>query len=170
VSPVSRGRKPKKSAKRATRPAPARTVRQLVARPASAFAVLQNSLGSEERPARFDDSIRRVLDGAAALVAATGPRELEQLTTELVGAEVRRDRRFRISRGTGQHVLLLDIDTSGFIVLADVGVFDDVQHPRRRGGTGRRLGRDGPAGIRHRPRSAAVSGPCRSGRCGRRPW
>ena len=190
--------------------------------------MLQRTLGSQERPAWFDDSIGRVLDGAAALVAATGPRELEQLTTQLVGAELYRaihDTReglrfdwwfaeltnathnrldqavgsgewrssywllhglaaiappalvptlpsrgfvkslradpappswlfdatriaatgevwrmrdtygtryaviagFGYPRGTGQHVLLLDIDTSGFIVLADVGVFDDVQ-------------------------------------------
>ena len=34
---------------------------------------------------------------------------------------------FGYPRGTGQHVLLLDIDTSGFIGLADVGVFDDMQ-------------------------------------------
>jgi hypothetical protein len=190
--------------------------------------VLQRTLGSKERPAWFDDSIRRVLDSAAALVAATGPRELEQLTTELVGAELYRAihdtreglrfdwwfaeladaTRSRLDRavgtdewrppfwllhglaaiappalvpklpsrgfvrslradpvppswlfdatriaatgevwrmrdtygaryaviagfgyphGNGQHVLLLDIDTSGFIVLGDVGVFDDVQ-------------------------------------------
>ncbi len=190
--------------------------------------MLQRTFGSKERPAWFDDSIRRVLDGAAALVAATGPRELEQLTSELVGAQLHRaihntreglrfdwwfaeltdttreclDRavesdewrppywllhglaaiapparvpnlpnrgfvkslradpappswlfhatriaatgevwRMRDTYGTryaviagfgyprdnGQHMLLLDIDASGFIVLADVGVFDDVQ-------------------------------------------
>lgn len=190
--------------------------------------MLQRTFGSKERPAWFDDSIRRVLDGAAALVAATGPRELEQLTTELVGAELHRvihDVRdglrfdwwfaeladathsrldhavgsdgwrspfwllhglaaiappalvpklpsrgfvkslradpappswlfdatriaatgevwrmhdtygtryaviagFGYPRGNGRHVLLLDVDTSGFVVLAGVGVFDDVQ-------------------------------------------
>jgi hypothetical protein len=190
--------------------------------------VLQRALGSKERPTWFDDSTRRVLDGAATLVAATDPRELEQLTTELVGAQLYRaihdtreglrfdwwfaeladatrnrlDRAvgsdewrptywllhglaaiappslvptlpsrgfvrslradpappswlfdatriaatgemwrmrdtygtryaviagFGYPRSTGQHVLLLDVDTSGFIVLADVGVFDDVQ-------------------------------------------
>ena len=52
--------------------------------------MLQRALGSQERPAWFDDSIRGVFDGAAALVAATGPRELQQLTTELVGAELYR--------------------------------------------------------------------------------
>jgi len=190
--------------------------------------MLQRTLGSKERPAWFDTSIHRVLDGAAVLVAATGPRQLEQLTTELVGAELYRaihdkgdglrfdwwfaeladatrnrlDRAigsdewrapywllhglaaiappalvpklpsrgfvkslradaappswlfdatrvaatgeawwlrdtygtryaviagFGYPRGTDQHVLLLDIDTSGFIVLADAGIFDDVQ-------------------------------------------
>lgn len=190
--------------------------------------MLQRALGSQERPAWFDESIRRVLDGAVALVASTGPRELEQLTTELVGAELYRaihdtreglrfdwwfaeladatrnrlDRAlvsgewrpyywllhglaavappalvpmlpsrgfvkslhadpappswlfdatriaatgeiwrmrdtygtryaviagFGYPRGTGQHVLLLDIDTSGFIVMGGVGVFDDAQ-------------------------------------------
>jgi len=52
--------------------------------------VLQRTLGSRERPSWFDDSTRRVLDGAAALVAATGPRELGQLTTELIGAQLYR--------------------------------------------------------------------------------
>ena len=225
---MSRGRKPKKSAKRATRTAPVRSAPQSVVRPESALAVLQRTLGSKERPAWFDDSIRRVLDSAATLVAATGPRELEQLTTDLVGAELYRAihdtreglwfdwwfaeladaTRSRLDRaaggdewrppfwllhglaaiappalvpelpsrgfvrslradpappswlfdatriaatgevwrmrdtygtryaviagfgyphGSGQHVLLLDIDASGFIVLGDVGVFDDVR-------------------------------------------
>ena len=190
--------------------------------------MLQRTLGSKERPSWFDDSIRRVLDRATTLVAATGPRDLEQLTSELLGAELYRAihdtpeglwfdwwfaeladaTRSRLDRaagsdewrppfwllhglaaiappalvpelpsrgfvrslhadpappswlfdatrivatgevwrmrdtygtryaviagfgyphGNGQHVLLLDIDTSGFIVLAGVGVFDDVQ-------------------------------------------
>ncbi len=189
--------------------------------------MLQRTLGSNERPAWFDNAIRAVLDGAGALVDVTGPRELEQLTTELVGTELRRaihdvgsglrfewwfaeladaTRRrleraagsdewrapywllhglaaiappalvpklpsrgfvkslradpappswlFRATRNaptgdiwwmcdtygtryaviagftyphdTARHVLLLDIDTSGFIVLADVGIFDDL--------------------------------------------
>jgi hypothetical protein len=225
---VSRGRKPKKSANRAKRSDPLRTAPQTAARPESALAVLQRTFGSKERPSWFDDSIRTVLDGAAVLVSATDPRELERLTTELVGAQLYRaihdtreglwfdrwfaeladaarnrlDRAagsdewrppfwllhglaaiappalvpklpsrgfvkslradpapppwlfdatriaatgevwrmrdtygtryaviagFRYPHGNGQHVLLLDIDTSGFIVLADVGVFDDVQ-------------------------------------------
>lgn len=225
---MSRGRKPKKSAKRPTRPAAVQRAPQPVARSTSALAVLQQTFGSKERPAWFDGSISSVLDGASALVAATDPRELEQLTTELVGVELYRaihdvkehlrfdwwfaeladaarnrlDRAvgsdewrppfwllhgltaiappalvpklpsrgfvrslradpappswlldatrvaatgevwrmrdtygtryaviagFGYPRGTGQHVMLLDVDTSGFIVLADVGVFDDVQ-------------------------------------------
>lgn len=190
--------------------------------------MLQRTFGSKDRPGWFDDAIRRVLDGAAALVDTPGPRELEQLTTELVGAELYRaihDTRnglrfdwwfaelaeatrnrldqaaggdewrppfwllhglaaiappalvptlptrgfvkslradpappswlfdatriaatgeiwrmrdaygtryaviagFRYPHDNGRHVLLLDIDASGFIILADVGVFDDVQ-------------------------------------------
>lgn len=190
--------------------------------------MLQRTFGSNERPAWFDDAVRGVLDGADALVDETGPRELERLTTELVGAQLRRaiqdvgsglrfdwwfaeladatrrrlDRAagsdewrapywllhglaaiappalipklpsrgfvkslradpappswlfdatrnaptgdiwrmrdtygtryaviagFKYPHDTAQHVLLLDIDTSGFIVLADVGIFDDVQ-------------------------------------------
>jgi hypothetical protein len=223
---VSRGRKPKKSAKRA---ATVRAVPPALARPESAITVLQRTFGSRERPAWFDDAITRVLDGADALVAANGPCELEQLTTELVGAQVytaiygagdglrfdwwfteladatrgrfdqsagdgtdwrpwfwllhglaaiappalvpaRPGRGFVKSlradpvppswltdatrivatgevwrmrdlygtryaviaeytypRGTDRHVLLLDIDAYGFIVLADVGVFDDIE-------------------------------------------
>lgn len=228
MSPVSRGRKPKKSGKRVPRPARTRTAPHPDLPPESALAVLRRTLGSNERPAWFDDSTRRALDGAAALVAATGPRELEQLTTKLVGAELyraihdaRQDLRFdwwfaeladaarnrlaqavgseewrppfwllhglaaiappalvptlpsrgfvkslraepapplwlsdatriaatgevwwmrdtygtryavmagfRYPRSNGQHVLLLDIDTSGFVVLVDVAVVDDVQ-------------------------------------------
>lgn len=94
MSPVSRRRKPKKPAGRSARTVP-------VERPESALAVLRRTFGSTERPAWFDDSIGHVLDGAAALVGAAGPGELEQRTTELVGAQlhratqdVRRDLRF----------------------------------------------------------------------------
>lgn len=52
------------------------------------MAVLQRTFGSKERPGWFDGSIRTVIDGATALLAATGPRELEQLTTELIGTEL----------------------------------------------------------------------------------
>jgi hypothetical protein len=187
----------------------------------------RRTFGSAERPAWFDDAIGQVLDGAGALVSVNGPRELEQLTTELIGAQLHtaihdrgeglrfdwwfaeladatrrrldqdaggedwrpafwllhglaaiappalvparpsralvkslradpappswlldatrivatgevwrmRDRygtryavisEFTYPRRTDRHVLLLDIDTSGFIVLADVGVFDDT--------------------------------------------
>jgi len=224
---VSRGRKPKKSAKRSSR-TPARTAPQPTDRPESALAILRRTFGSKERPAWFDDAIGRVLDGADALVTATGPRELEQLTSELIGAELHRAlhdvreglrfdwwfaeladatrrrldqtaggdtwrpaywllhglaaiatpalvptlptrgfvkalhadpappgwlfdatrvaatgdvwrmrdasgtryaviARFAYPHDNGRHVLLLDIDTSGFIGLADVGIFDDEQ-------------------------------------------
>lgn len=229
VSPVSRGRKPKTTAKRTKRAAAVRTASSPLARPESALAVLQRTFGSQERPAWFDDAIGRVLDGAGGLLAASGPRELEQLTTELVGAQLyaaihdtgaglrfdwwfaeladatrrrldqsagdgvdwrpsfwllhglaaiappalvparpsrglvrslradpappswladatrivatgevwrMRDRygtryavitEYTYPRSPARHVLLLDIDTSGFIVLADVGVFDDTE-------------------------------------------
>lgn len=96
MSPVSGGRKPRKSAKRAKNSVRAsapghREARAIPApgdRPESALAALQRMLGSKERPAWFDEAITRVLDGADALLAADGPRELEQLTTELVGAQL----------------------------------------------------------------------------------
>lgn len=86
MSPVSKGRKPKKSARSAGR----RARSQPVVQAESAFASLQRLLGSKERPGWFDDSIRRTIDGAPVLVDAAGPRELEQLTAELVGTQLYR--------------------------------------------------------------------------------
>jgi len=42
------------------------------------------------RSAWFDSAIKTVLDGAGSLDAAGGPRELEQRTAELLGAEIHR--------------------------------------------------------------------------------
>jgi len=44
--------------------------------------------GPRERPAWFGPSIGRILRQQAPVIAATGPRELEQAVTELTGAEV----------------------------------------------------------------------------------
>ncbi|MGL5865790.1 MAG: hypothetical protein ACRCYX_07940 [Dermatophilaceae bacterium] len=88
MAPVSRGRKPKKSVNKAKRSAPGRA--NPARRPESMLGMFQQAFGSNERPEWFDDSIRTVLDGARALLDVTGPRELEQLTAELVGAELHR--------------------------------------------------------------------------------
>lgn len=54
------------------------------------LAGLPRLLGPPERPAWFDPSIKRVLDGAVGLMPVQGARELEQLTAELLGAELHR--------------------------------------------------------------------------------
>jgi hypothetical protein len=64
MSPVSRTRKPKNNKKKAAR---------------------QQDKG---RPGWFDEAIPAALDGASVLMAANGPRELEQATAELLGAEL----------------------------------------------------------------------------------
>ena len=43
-----------------------------------------------DRPAWFDRSIKTLIDQAEILMTARGPRELEQATAELIGAELRR--------------------------------------------------------------------------------
>ena len=54
-----------------------------------ALAALVDQLaGPRERPAWFGASIGRMLRQQDAVIAATGPRELEQAVTELTGAEV----------------------------------------------------------------------------------
>jgi len=95
MSPVSRGRKSKKSKK--SKPAsslhgaaPRRTYGMPTGPPQSAFTVMQSLLGPRQRPAWFDSSIKTVLDGAGVVMAARGPRELEQATAELLGAELYR--------------------------------------------------------------------------------
>lgn len=53
--------------------------------------VLASRLGGERRPPDwFDSSIKTVLDRASVLVAAQGPRELEQATCEILGSELHR--------------------------------------------------------------------------------
>lgn len=59
-------------------------------RSSSPPAVPEGLLGSPRRPVWFDPAIKTVLDGAEVLASARGPRELEQLTAELLGAELYR--------------------------------------------------------------------------------
>jgi hypothetical protein len=74
--PVSRGRKNKKKSGKGSR--------------GRSPVGLQSVLGSRERPRWFDPSIKTVLDQADVLVPCGGPRELEQTTAELLGAELYR--------------------------------------------------------------------------------
>ena len=95
MSPVSRGRKSKKSKKSRTSSAlsgaaPRGTYGMPTGPPQSAFTVMQSLLGPRQRPAWFDPSIKTVLDGAGVVMAARGPRELEQATAELLGSELHR--------------------------------------------------------------------------------
>jgi hypothetical protein len=91
MSPVSRGRRKKRSSKRAVKDMSAaqRTNMQHAA-PATLESPLDRLLQPRERPAWFGPSITRVLENASALPAARGPRELEQLTAELLGGELHR--------------------------------------------------------------------------------
>lgn len=82
---MSRGRKSKKKSKKPgpTQPRPrAADVTNL------GLAEVAQLLGQRTRPVWFDPAIKTVLDGAGALDGASGPRELEQLTVELLGAEM----------------------------------------------------------------------------------
>src|SRR4051794_22560874 len=86
MSPVSRGRR-RKGAKqpkgKATRRP--RAERRSIDGPSaggsgSAWAVLESLAGPRQRPEWFDSSITGVLDRADAVLAARGPRELEEAT------------------------------------------------------------------------------------------
>ena len=72
MSPVSRGRKKKKKSGGAPRPR-------------SYGKLLRAASG---RPRWFDSAIQGVLDGAVSLDSAAGPREVEQITAELIGGEL----------------------------------------------------------------------------------
>jgi hypothetical protein len=91
TSPVSRGRNKKRSSKRVVKATGGvqRTNMQHAA-PATREVPLARVLPPRERPAWFGPSINRILENASALPAARGPRELEQLTAELVGGELHR--------------------------------------------------------------------------------
>ena len=97
--PVSRGRKSKSKSKSKAkknnrgpgRPSVADVIPDDLVfdtRP-SAFQRLMAGM-EPERPAWFDRSIKAIIDQAGILMAARGPRELEQATAELIGAELHR--------------------------------------------------------------------------------
>lgn len=94
MSPVSRGRKIKSKAKSKRRASgrPGATRRGVGDLPADAgspsFAALQSLIGPRQRPGWFDVSVKGILDRAGVVMAARGPRELEQAAAELVGAEL----------------------------------------------------------------------------------
>ena len=107
MSPASRGRtskKQKKAQKSRQRPARAAVQREDTqsadllpassqpGQPSSGFralsALVDQFAGPRERPAWFGPSIGRMLRQQAPVIAATGPRELEQAVAELAGAEV----------------------------------------------------------------------------------
>ena len=76
MSPVSRGRKPKKNK---------------VKKKATPRGITNVPLDHvSDRPAWFDESVRTVVDQADVLLAANGPRELEQATAELLGGHLYR--------------------------------------------------------------------------------
>ncbi|MGH3900828.1 MAG: hypothetical protein ACRDTA_21810 [Pseudonocardiaceae bacterium] len=92
MSPVSRGRKSKKSKSTSGLRGAARrrTDGMQAGQPRSAFTAMQALLGPPQRPAWFDSANKAVLDRADVVMAARGPRELEQVTAELLGAELHR--------------------------------------------------------------------------------
>jgi hypothetical protein len=92
MSPVSRGRKIKKSkiTSGLRGAARRRTFGMQTGQPQSAFTAMQSLLGPPQRPAWFDSSSKAVLDRAGVVMAARGPRELEQATAELLGTELHR--------------------------------------------------------------------------------
>src|SRR3954447_15691217 len=96
MSPVSRGRRRKK-AKPGTRNASGRPRPDrhgLGGSPTgagtSAWADVESLVGPRERPGWFDPSITAVLDRADAGLATRGPRQLEEVTAGLLGAELHR--------------------------------------------------------------------------------
>ena len=99
MSPVSRGRKPKKRAtsQRRKRPAPAPGSAQVSAadleHPGLSIgprSQIDAFFGLPDRPDWFAPSQERVLVASRGLLAARGPRALEQATAELIGVELHR--------------------------------------------------------------------------------
>jgi len=96
MSPVSRGRRRKRAkhgkGNRSGRPSAER--RGIGGLPVgdrrSAWNVLESLAGPRQRPDWFDSSITGVLDRASVVLATRGPRELEEATAELLGAELHR--------------------------------------------------------------------------------
>jgi len=94
VSPVSRGRKPKKNTKNKKRRAVGRSAGGgghggQPEPPGSALAWSPRPAAFDEPPAWFTEASLAVLDGAGVALAARGPRELEQATVDLLGRQVR---------------------------------------------------------------------------------
>jgi len=90
MSAVSRGRKKKRSSKRGVKDTSGAQRTSMQHGPATLESPLERLMKPRERPAWFGPSITRVLENASALPAARGPRELEQLTAELLGGELHR--------------------------------------------------------------------------------
>jgi hypothetical protein len=91
MSPVSRGRKGKKAKqKRPTPPKRAPRYEQVTLPPLPSPVDLGSAWGGEPRGKWFDASTMNVLDKADVLLDAQSPRELEQATAELLGAELHR--------------------------------------------------------------------------------
>lgn len=90
MSPVSRGRTSKKQKKaQKSRQRAAKAAAQRADRGTSSLAALRDQLfGPQQRPAWFDPSIARILREGEVVMTAGGPRQLEQITAELTGAEV----------------------------------------------------------------------------------
>ena len=88
MSPVSRGRRPKKGGKRKSRKGRTDAVRLPAGPSGSPLDTLTRCLGGGDRPEWFDGAIDRVLTGANALTAARDGRELDQRVAELVGAQL----------------------------------------------------------------------------------
>ncbi len=98
MSPVSRGRKSKKAKSGKVSKSPARQMSAVrrnddimpLGGKQSVLEVLRDLLGPKRAPGWFDASAEAVLGRADVLVAARGPRELEQATAELLGEELYR--------------------------------------------------------------------------------
>jgi hypothetical protein len=92
MSPVSRGRKPKKSKKKAgsRRSAASGSSTSLAVAPTSKSGLgwLQELAAQRDEPEWWAASHDRVLDASVGLLAATGPRTLEQAVAELIGGEL----------------------------------------------------------------------------------
>jgi len=90
MAPVSRGRKSKKGKTPSGQRGASRRRDDggQAAQPHSALAMQQSLRGPRQQPVWFEPSIEAVLDRADVLMAARGPRELEQATAELLGAQL----------------------------------------------------------------------------------
>jgi hypothetical protein len=91
MSPVSRGRKPKKSKNGSSGRSGAGSSRAGGVRPGTAAKASLTDLFSvsREEPAWFGPAITVVLDGSEAILTVEGPRALEEAVVELVGGQVR---------------------------------------------------------------------------------